>query len=107
MSRAHLSEAVVPQPSEYVVVQIVAQESTKPLIESQVVDHMEWQACAEGAGRPTRVMVLMLEPVRAVLRGPLHRHVRSLRTKAPNIRLVVVPYISRLVTKQNARVIAE
>jgi len=51
-------------------------------------------------------MVLMLEPVRAVLRGPLHRHVRSLRTKAPNIRLVVVPYISRLGTKQNARVIA-
>jgi len=89
-----------------VVVQIVVQESTKPLIESQVVDHMEWQACAQGAGRPMRVMVLMLEPLRAVLRRPLHRHIRSLRTSAPNIRIVLVPYISRLGTRQNGRLIA-
>lgn len=92
--------------TEYVVVHVVCQESTKPLVESQVVDHMEWQATAPGEARPRRIMILFLEPLRVAMRSVVRRHVRALQRRAPHVRIVLLPYISRLGMQRNSRLIA-
>ena len=93
-------------PSPYAVVHLVVQEATKPLIESQVVDHMNWQASAPGSATPAKVIVVLLEPLRTAIRPRLTRHIRKLRQRAPNIAVTLWPYVGRLGLSKNARLLA-
>lgn len=90
----------------YVVVHLVVQETTKPLVESQVLDHMEWQASANGSQRPSKVVAAFLEPVRIAIARSLRSHVASLRRRAPSVRLAVWPYFSRLSIRMNTILLA-
>jgi glycosyltransferase involved in cell wall biosynthesis len=90
----------------YSVVHLVAQEMHKGLIESQVLDHMAHHASVHGADAPRKVAVAFLEPVRVALRAAARRRVRALRRRAPNVTVMLLPYVSRLGIDANARLLA-
>ncbi|HEX5179664.1 MAG TPA: glycosyltransferase [Gemmatimonadaceae bacterium] len=91
---------------EYIVVHVVVQETTKPLVGPQVLDHMQSQATTPGSSRPTRVIVLLLEPLRRVFKPEVKRAVRSLKARAPGVTVVLLPYVSRLTVAKNASFLA-
>lgn len=91
---------------EFAVVHLVMGETTVDLIASQVVDHMEWQARAEGPGAPSRVIVGFLEPLRVAARGDVRRRVRELRRRAPGVRMMLLPFSSRFGMRRSARLLA-
>lgn len=93
-------------PSPYAVVHLVVQEATKPLIESQVVDHMDWQASAPGWAAPAKVIVVLLEPLRVAMKPRLTRHIQKLRQRAPSTTVTLWPYVGRLGLSRNARLLA-
>ncbi len=90
----------------YAVVHLVVQEAEKPLIGPQVLDHMQWQATAGGPGRPAVVAVGLLEPARVALRSRAAERARELQRRAPAVRVVLLPYVSRLGTRRSAFLIA-
>ncbi len=90
----------------YALVHLVAQEMHKGLIETQVLDHMESQATQRGPHPPRRVAVAFLEPVRVALRRTTRHRLQSLRRRAPHVHVTVLPYVSRVGLRANARVLS-
>lgn len=91
----------------HAVVHLVVQEAGKPLIGPQVIDHMHCQATAEGEGRPTRVIVGLLEPARAAVRRRMVERVKALQKRAPNVRVPLladrVVEVSKAVSQDRKR----
>jgi glycosyltransferase involved in cell wall biosynthesis len=92
--------------ADYAVVHLVAQESGKDLIGPQVVDHMAWQHAADGARRPSRVVVGFLEPARVAFRRSMRSRLLELRRRAPSVDVIALPYVSRLGMVRSASWIA-
>lgn len=93
------------QPGEsYSVVHLVVQEVAKPLVGPQVLDHMQSLVASGHASQPARIMVALLEPARAAFRNEVRKAARSLKSRAPDVKVAVVPYVSRLSLRQNAAV---
>lgn len=92
--------------SQYVVIHVVVQETTKPLVGPQVLDNMESQLTTPGPARPTRVIVVLLEPFRFLFNRDVRRAVRSLRARAPGVKVSLLPYVSRLSVTRNASFLA-
>jgi len=96
-----------PSPTQpYALVHLVAQEMHKGLIESQVLDHMEEQARHGGLDAPQRVAVAFLEPARVALQSGARQRLRMLRRRAPHVKVVMLPYVSRFSTRTNARLLS-
>ena len=89
--------------SEYAVVHLVAQESFKGLIESQVIDHMAVQATVPGVGRPSRIVVGLIEPARVAIRRATRDRSRELQARGGSLYVRLLPYIGRLSVAANAR----
>jgi glycosyltransferase involved in cell wall biosynthesis len=89
----------------YAVVHIVAGETMKDLVIPQVVEHMVQQAETDGPNRPARVVIIFLEPARVAARRALRERVREIQRLAPSVRVMLVPYISRLGIRANASII--
>ncbi|MGH7647304.1 MAG: hypothetical protein ACREND_04255, partial [Gemmatimonadaceae bacterium] len=85
---------------------LVAQEMTKDLIGSQVIDHMQSQSTADGDGRPTVTAVVLLEPARRLTSRLTWRRRAQLARRAPGVRVAVLPVVGRLSVGRNARIIA-
>lgn len=103
MSGASLSTV---DAAAYVLIHIVAGESLADLIASQVIDHMRTQARTNGPQRPARVVALFLEPARVALGARMRRRVASFRRRAPEVDVVLHPYVSRLGVRRNAWLVA-
>ena len=86
----------------YVLVHIVAGESLADLIAPQVIDHLLTQARANGDRRPTRVIALFLEPARVALSGRMRRRIAAFRARAPEIEVMLHPFVGRLGLARNA-----
>lgn len=91
----------------YVVVHVVSQESLADLIGPQVIDPMRTQAEADGAQRPARVLAVFLEPARVAVGRRLRECMASFRARAPEIEIVVHPFVSRLGIRRNAWLLAK
>lgn len=91
----------------YVLVHVVAGESLADLIAPQVIDHMRTQARENGARRPSHVIALFLEPARVALGQRMRRQLASLRERAPEVDVVLHPYVSRLGVRRNAWLVAQ
>jgi glycosyltransferase involved in cell wall biosynthesis len=87
---------------QYAVVHLVSQESHKELIGPQVIDHMRSQRDTPGKWRPAVVVVGLLEPARIALRGGFRARMRALQRRAGSVRVVSLPYVSRLALTLNA-----
>lgn len=92
--------------SGYAVVHLVAQESFKGLIGPQVVDHMAHHASTHSVTGPERVVIGLLEPARVALRGRFRARIAELRARAPRVRVLALPYVSRFGVQRNAWAIA-
>ena len=90
----------------YVVIHLVAHETLKDLIASQVVDHMQIQAELDGAHRPRAVFIVFLDAARTAMSKRVRARVRELRRRAPGVRILHVPVISRLPIEPQARLLA-
>lgn len=90
--------------SPYVLVHVVASESLADLIAPQVIDHLLTQARTNGDRRPARVIALFLEPARVALRKRMRRRIAAFRARAPEIEVMLHPFVSRLGVTRNARV---
>lgn len=91
----------------YVVMHLVAGESMKDLIGSQVIDHMVTQATCPGEDAPLSVTVGLLEPARVVVRPTFRRRHRELNQRAGNaVKVQAMPFISRFGVPFNARRLA-
>lgn len=102
-----MTTAALAGQTSYALVHLVAGESMKDLIGSQVIDHMAIQATTLGPDAPARVAVGLLEPGRIVLRSPFRRRIRELRQRAGSaLKIAAMPYVSRLGVPFNARRLA-
>jgi glycosyltransferase involved in cell wall biosynthesis len=88
--------------SPYVLVHVVAGESLADLIAPQVIDHLVTQARANGDRRPARVIALFLEPARIALSGRMRRRIAAFRARAPEVEVMLHPFVSRLGVPRNA-----
>lgn len=92
--------------SRYAVVHLVVSELTKPLIETQVLEHMRAQASMDGRARPASVTVVFLEPARIAGRRAARDRVRDLRERAPEVDVLLIPFLSRFQPAASAWAIA-
>lgn len=92
--------------SGYTLVHVVTGETTKNLIVSQVVAPMVEQAKTNGKLQPERTLIVFLEPARVAMRRSLRNRVADIRRLAPELRVALVPYVSRLGLRNRARVTA-
>jgi glycosyltransferase involved in cell wall biosynthesis len=92
--------------SQYAVVHLVAQESFKGLIGPQVVDHMAFHASWGNGTRPARVVIGLLEAARVALSPRFRSRLAQLRARAPELRVVPLPYVGRLGITRNAWAVA-
>jgi glycosyltransferase involved in cell wall biosynthesis len=92
--------------SAYTLVHLVAGETTKDLVIPQVVLHMVEQAKVDGPLRPSRVVVVFLEPARIAAQRAVRERVAQIRKLAPSVRVALIPYVSRFGLKANAHVTA-
>jgi glycosyltransferase involved in cell wall biosynthesis len=90
----------------YALVHLVAQESTKDLIGPQVLDHAASQARDRSEGAPSVVAVAFLEPVRHSLSRVVRQRLRGPRARTPDVRSILLPYVSRFYRPRNARLLA-
>ena len=90
----------------YAVVHLVVGESMKDLVETQVIDHMRWQTDTNGTFRPVRVIVALLEPARVAAKRAVRKRIRDLQSRAPEVKVVLLPFMSRLGVARNARLLA-
>lgn len=88
--------------SPYVLVHVVAGESLADLIAPQVIDHLVTQARTNGDRRPARVIALFLEPARIALSGRMRRRIAAFRARAPEVEVMLHPFVSRLGVPRNA-----
>lgn len=102
-ARRAVPDLATPGDGSYAVVQLVADEMHKDLIGAQVVDHMMWQASADAPDRPASVTVGFLEAARNAIRSRSRRRLRELRLRAPAVRMIVLPYSSRVGVEASAR----
>jgi glycosyltransferase involved in cell wall biosynthesis len=79
---------------------------TKDLIGSQVLDHMQWQAAADGEARPAATAVVFLEPARRLISRLTWRRRAHLARRAPDVRVAVLPVVGRWSLEANARVLS-
>ena len=91
--------------TKYTLVHVVATEMMKDLIIPQVIEHMVQQANTPGPMRPSRVVVVFMEPVRVVMRRAVRLRLREIRRDAPSLRIILLPYVSRLGQRTSARVL--
>lgn len=91
---------------EYVVMHVVVQETAKPLVGPQVLDNMQSQVTTPGLSRPTRAIVVLLEPLRSLFSQDVRKSLQSLRARAPDVKVSVLPYVSRLRVARNASFLA-
>lgn len=91
---------------EYALVHLVVQEARKELIAPQVVDHMAVQADGDPRGRPAIVIAGFLEPVRHTVTAALRAAIKAHQLRAPEIKVTLLPYTSRLSQEFNARILA-
>lgn len=80
----------------YALVHLISQECHKDLIESQVMDSMELQVTTPGLRRPSIVAVGLLEAARHAISRRMRSRIKVLRRRAPRVRIVLLPYSSRL-----------
>jgi glycosyltransferase involved in cell wall biosynthesis len=92
--------------SRYTLVHVVTGETTKNLILSQVVAPMVEQARTSGALRPDRILIVFLEPARVALRSTLRNRLVEIRRLAPDVKVALVPYVSRMGLRNRARITA-
>lgn len=81
--------------SPYLLLHLVSREALTPLVASQVVDHAEWQAVAEGPGAPAAVAVGILEPLRVAVSRALRERLREFATRAPHVKVTLLPFLGR------------
>ena len=100
-----VSRTTPPQPRQnphvagdaaYALVHLVAQQSFEELIEAQVLDPMVNQATTDGRNRPATTVVAFLEPARVAVGRRMRRRAKILSARAPQVRVTVLPYISRI-----------
>ena len=106
LAAARLPNAVPIATPRYSLVHLVNGETTKNLILSQVVAPMLEQARTLGPLRPERVVIVFLEPARVALRRALRRRIAEIRRFAPDLKVALVPYVSRLGLRNGARIAA-
>lgn len=90
----------------YTLVHVVTGETTKDLILSQVLAPMVEQVRVRGPLGPERVLVVFLEPARVAVRRRLRARFRDMRRLAPGVKIALMPYVSRLSIRSNARAAA-
>lgn len=90
---------------EYALVHLVVQEAQKELIAPQVIDHMAVQADGDPRGRPSIVIAGFIEPVRHTVTTALRRAIKAHQVRAPEVKVTLLPYTSRLSQKSNARIL--
>lgn len=95
-----------PTNSDYIVVHLVVQEATKPLVGPQVLDNVQSQMTVPGPARPTCAIVVLLEPARCLFKSHVRRALRSLRARAPGVTVSLLPYVSRVSVDRNASMVA-
>jgi glycosyltransferase involved in cell wall biosynthesis len=89
----------------YSVVHLVVTETMNRLIGPQVVDHMAVQATSPGPGRPARTAVVLIDAARRVMTAPYRRRVQELNERSPDVPVVLLPYVGRLGSRANARLL--
>jgi glycosyltransferase involved in cell wall biosynthesis len=92
--------------ASYVLVHVVASESLAELIGPQVIDPLRTQASINGDRRPANVIALFLEPARVALSSRMRRRIAAFRERAPEIDVMLHPFVSRLGIERNARIAA-
>lgn len=93
-------------PVAYALVHLVTQQAFVELIEAQVLEPMTQHARLEGPDRPAMVVVAFLEPARVALRLAMRTRIRALRARAPEVTVIVLPFVSRFGMRVSATLMA-
>jgi glycosyltransferase involved in cell wall biosynthesis len=92
--------------TDYVVIHLVCQEADKDLIGPQVMDHASSHLSSDEAGGPSDVLVGFLEPLRHAITSRIRSRVRQHAHRAPEVKSVLLPYVSRIGIRNNVAVLA-
>lgn len=87
--------------SDYALVHLVSQEADKDLIGPQVLDNAAAQL-EDGPHAPSVVVAAFLEPVRHAASARMRRRMRAHTARRPGVRVLLLPYVSRLSRSRNA-----
>ncbi len=90
---------------DYALVHLVSQEADKDLIGPQVLDNAAAQLC-DGPHAPAVVAAAFLEPVRHAFSRRIQRRMREHAARRPGVRVLLLPYVSRLSRSRNAGLLA-
>lgn len=90
----------------YVVVHIVSQETLADLIGPQVIDPLRLQARINGSRAPRQVIAVFLEAARVAVRKDLRARLAAFRARAPEVKVLLHPFVSRFGIRRNAMLLA-